>query len=592
MAKEKAKPKRAPGQIETLPSGSLRVKLYAGLDPISGDRVYLRETVPAGPDAEKEAEKVLVRFRHEVNERRHPKTNATIEQLIERHLADAKLGFKTRKNYRSQADKHILKCVGAQKVRAFDAAIADSFYTELRRCRDHCDGRPQTRHRTAGQHQCDPRCNPHVCEPLKESSILYIHQILSGAFRRAVRLKWVSVSPIDFAEPPAPPKANPRPPSVDEAARIVTEAWKDPDWGTLIWLTMMTGNRRGELCGTRWRHVNLADGVLHIQRAIGQYGGETWEKGTKDEEDRRIVLDPETVLVLSEHRERCALRAGAVGLNLTEDGFVFSRDPAGRSHLKPDSVSQRYGRLVERLGIDTSIRKLRTYNATELLTAGLDLRTAAGRLGHSGGGVTTMKHYVPWTSEADQRAAGSIVPRVPARPRRQAELPPRVEIEAKHPFEKLALLLRDRIYEGHWAIGLRIPSAKALAREHGISSSTAQRAVQLLSQWGLVRIEPGVPTLVAPQTVEVTTAPVEVPANSGDTHTGPQSLELEVRRLGVAVATLRTKADPTDSESLHRLLIGAVKRHGCQPAEVEDFELIVRAVGDETMLATYVAVAP
>jgi integrase len=92
MAKEKVKPKRTPGEIEVLPSGSLRVKLYAGVDPISKDRVYLRETVPAGPDADKEAEKILVRFRNEVYERRHPRTNATVEQLIERHLADAKLG--------------------------------------------------------------------------------------------------------------------------------------------------------------------------------------------------------------------------------------------------------------------------------------------------------------------------------------------------------------------------------------------------------------------------------------------------------------------------------------------------------------------
>jgi hypothetical protein len=95
MAKEKAKPKRTAGEIEALPSGSLRVKLYAGLDPISKARVYLRETVTAGPDAEKQAEQVLIRFRHEVYERRHPRINATVEQLIERHLADAKLGFRT-----------------------------------------------------------------------------------------------------------------------------------------------------------------------------------------------------------------------------------------------------------------------------------------------------------------------------------------------------------------------------------------------------------------------------------------------------------------------------------------------------------------
>jgi integrase len=39
MAKEKSKPKRSRGQIETLPSGSLRVSLYAGTDPVTKDRM-------------------------------------------------------------------------------------------------------------------------------------------------------------------------------------------------------------------------------------------------------------------------------------------------------------------------------------------------------------------------------------------------------------------------------------------------------------------------------------------------------------------------------------------------------------------------
>lgn len=318
MATEK-KAKRPRGGIETLPSGSLRVKAYVGRDPVSKRRIYLDETVPAGPTAEADADKILTRFLHEINEQRQPRTNATVQQLIDQHLKDAAIGFKSRKNYRSQADKHIIPCIGRQRVRDVDANVMDSFYTELRRCRDHCDGMPQVKHRTAKQHDCDARCKQHVCEPLLESSILYVHQILSGAFRRAVRLKWVAINPIDLAEPPSSPKTNPRPPSAEEAARIATEAWKDPDWGTLIWLTMVTGNRRGELCGTRWRHVDLSKGVIHVQRAIGQYGKMTWEKGTKNEGDRRIVLDPDTVLLLAEHRERCTQRARALGLKLTED---------------------------------------------------------------------------------------------------------------------------------------------------------------------------------------------------------------------------------------------------------------------------------
>jgi integrase len=160
---------------------------------------------------------------------------------------------------------------------------------------------------------------------------------------------------------------------------------------------MVTGNRRGELCGIRWRHLDLKAGVLHLQRANGQYGKETWEKGTKNEGDRRIVLDPDTVLILTDHKQRCVLRAQALGLEIKGDSFVFSRHPAGADHLKPDSLTQRYGRLAARLGIETSIHKLRTYNATELLREH-DVRLVSGRLGHGSGGVTTMRHYSAWVT--------------------------------------------------------------------------------------------------------------------------------------------------------------------------------------------------
>jgi integrase len=53
------------------------------------------------------------------------------------------------------------------------------------------------------------------------------------------------------------------------------------------------------------------------------------------------------------------------------------------------------------------VRQLRHYSATELLTAGVDLRTVAGRLGH-GDGTNTLRHYVAWALSADQHAAKTI----------------------------------------------------------------------------------------------------------------------------------------------------------------------------------------
>ena len=74
------------GRIETLPSGSLRVKVFAGIDPVSGRKHVLTEVIPPGPLAERQAERARTKRLAEVDERRNPRTSATIEHLTERHL--------------------------------------------------------------------------------------------------------------------------------------------------------------------------------------------------------------------------------------------------------------------------------------------------------------------------------------------------------------------------------------------------------------------------------------------------------------------------------------------------------------------------
>lgn len=85
--------------------------------------------------------------------------------------------------------------------------------------------------------------------------------------------------------------------------------------------------------------------------------------------------------------------AGLLGAAPDPDGFVFSYSPVGDKPVHPSTVAHRYGRLVERLGIDTTLHSLRHYNATELIAASVDIRTVAGRLGHGGGGATTLRVY-------------------------------------------------------------------------------------------------------------------------------------------------------------------------------------------------------
>jgi integrase len=59
--------------------------MYAGVDILTGRELYLKRTIPAGPHARQEAERVLDGFR-QIAEGRQPKTNAPLVTLLERHL--------------------------------------------------------------------------------------------------------------------------------------------------------------------------------------------------------------------------------------------------------------------------------------------------------------------------------------------------------------------------------------------------------------------------------------------------------------------------------------------------------------------------
>ena len=74
--------------------------------------------------------------------------------------------------------------------------------------------------------------------------------VLRGALGRAARWGYVSVNAAELAQAPSPRKPRPDPPSAREAADLLNDAWTDPEWGLLLWLTMITGLRRGELVGS------------------------------------------------------------------------------------------------------------------------------------------------------------------------------------------------------------------------------------------------------------------------------------------------------------------------------------------------------
>jgi integrase len=486
--------RRTRGEIEVLPSGSCRVRVYAGVDALSGKRNYLVETVPSGPKASAEAEKVRRRLVNEVDEQRSPRTKATVNQLMDRYLELLNVEETTRSRYEQVIRTHIRPLLGHLPVSKLNGETLDAHQALLRRCRSHCSGRPFIEHAVDGPHECGTRCAPHVCRPLAISTIRKTYFCLSGALARAVRWRWITVNPMDQAEPPRGARSEPSPPTAEQGAAILNAAFKDTWWGVFLWLAMTTGARRGELCALRWDLLDLDRAVLTIRTSIAQENSRTWEKSTKTHQQRRIALDASTVALLRAYRQQCEQDAATVDVALAPDSRIFSPSIDHATWHRPSSISNRYVRMCRRMGWDMHLHQLRHYSATELIAAGVDVRTVAGRLGHGGGGSTTLRAYTAWVAEADQRAVKDFGVRMPTPPISLSEISARATTaatEPESPYQQIAADLKAAITCGALTPGDALPTVETLKERYSVSAGTANRAIAVLKLAGLVTASRG-----------------------------------------------------------------------------------------------------
>ena len=90
------------------------------------------------------------------------------------------------------------------------------------------------------------------------------------------------------------------------------------------------------------------------------------------------------------------------------DSAVFSHDPERTTPWRPDYATLAFTRLAAQLGIPKiRLHDLRHFAATTMLLNGIDVRTAAGRLGHARAS-TTLDIYAHYTQPADLRASDTL----------------------------------------------------------------------------------------------------------------------------------------------------------------------------------------
>lgn len=250
-------------------------------------------------------------------------------------------------------------------------------------------------------------------ESLSPRTVRYVHTVLRHALADAVKWNRLVRNVADSAEPPSAKAARAKPMrtwSAEELRRFLEHV--SGDRLAAAWrLSAMTGMRRGELLGLRWRDVDLEAGrVAVVQTLIGE---REFSQPKTDRSRRSVELDDETVAVLRAHRRRQLAERLAIGPAWRgEHDLVFCQEDG--APLWPQSFSRSFERRSKDAGLPRiRLHDLRHTHATLALQAGIHPKVVSERLGHASVAITldTYSHATPAMREdAAARVAALLTP--------------------------------------------------------------------------------------------------------------------------------------------------------------------------------------
>jgi integrase len=333
----------------------------------------------------KDAKNALAALRLEVDlgAAGRPTRGSTVEALLAEWLGfrvQGGLASMTAETYEGLIDHHINPAVGKKELQRLTARDLDRLYSKMLR-----DG-------------------------LAPATVRKAHNVVRGALTQARKWQMVtSVVALD-ATPPSVPAAPVTSPGIADIQKLLQLTRDDhPVLGTVFALAVATGARRGELVALQWRDVDLERGSIAISRGIVVSKSRIEVKSTKTDRVRVVALNGGTVDLLRRHRTYCESGAGSVAAVPEPTAWVFSPRPGNSEPYRPGTLTHWFGGLLDAHGFTGFSWKdaTRHFAATQLVGAGVDVRTVAGRLGHSNANVTLMT-YSHWLPERDREAAETL----------------------------------------------------------------------------------------------------------------------------------------------------------------------------------------
>ena len=240
--------------------------------------------------------------------------------------------------------------------------------------------------------------HPEMGHQLSDSMVRHIHSTLHAALKDAVQ---AHVIPRNPTEGTTAPKPNYKPKRILTRAELddfLTVVEQDEVWRDFFQTELMTGLRRGEICGLQWNDFDEDTGTLKVCRTLhSQRKGEYTVGETKTGKGMRTILLPKTVADILRRRKADTISQ-----------WIFPDPVKPEDPVNPGSAYLHMKTLLRRTGLP-SIRfhDLRHSCASLMVMNGVSMKQVQEWLGHSTFS-TTADIYAHLDYKSKQGSAGVI----------------------------------------------------------------------------------------------------------------------------------------------------------------------------------------
>ena len=250
------------------------------------------------------------------------------------------------------------------------------------------------------------RINNAKSNGLSAKSVRDIGSTLVKALNDAVKFELLNRNVAKGVEMPRYEKPDITPYDESQVRQLLEHANRTGDYLAPIWrLLIVSGIRRGELCGLKWSDVDMVGGTITISETRLNVDGQIIVESPKTRQSRRTVsLDSGTIGELAKFhnlQDDAKIRLGS-----WHSDYVLT-DLDGQP-VNPERVSRLFKRACANAGLPVPRLHDTRHTAVTLgISSGVPIHVVAGRVGHANV-TTTLNTYSHFLPRADKLAADVI----------------------------------------------------------------------------------------------------------------------------------------------------------------------------------------